>query len=396
MNRGAPPVVVVAQDPGGAAAVLPVIRELARRARLPLEVLGRRHACSLFARSGITFADVDELVGSMAAEARREWIDAYVGRRGPGAVLTATSHHAGLETFFIRRARRLGIPALAVLDAWCFYRVRFLEEGERELEAAHLPDVVCVMDELARTEMIGEGFPPRILEVTGQPALDDFVQWARSTAAESAATSLRHRLLGDSGEALVAFFSQPLRQVTGPPGGPEFRGYYEDEVLELVARSLHAIGRPARVVVKPHPKEVWDRGKDEHLEELQARLSGIRLHRSAEDADELVMASDLVVGMSSIVLVKAFLAGRQVVSVQPGLAIEDPVMMSRAGWLPTVTCRDHLLPRLAECLDSRSRSPDAPDAPPSLRALQGLHDGRCAQRIADLVESMMRSHRETQ
>ena len=89
---------------------------------------------------------------------------------GVGCLLTATSANGiDLEKLFLGAARRLGVPALAVLDFWSNYRQRFSDQRDNLI---YLPDRIAVMDEHARTEMIAEGFAPELLSVTGQPAFD--------------------------------------------------------------------------------------------------------------------------------------------------------------------------------------------------------------------------------
>jgi len=70
------------------------------------------------------------------------------------------------------------------------------------------------------------------------------------------------------------------------------------------------------------------------------------------DADALVMGADILVGMTSTVLVKGLLAGRKLLSYQPNLSGRNELVLSRMGLLETITDRRVLASSLKDLLDS--------------------------------------------
>ena len=108
-------IVAVAGDPGGAAAIAPVIEALRRAGRLVI-ALAYRQAAQVWKGQGLAFDDVPETTD--VKEARR------ILRSSPTAgLLTATSvNGVDLEKHFIAAARHDRVPSVAVLDFWSSYR----------------------------------------------------------------------------------------------------------------------------------------------------------------------------------------------------------------------------------------------------------------------------------
>src|SRR3989344_5478552 len=140
-KKGGMKVLFSANDAGGANAIAPVIASLAGKgAELHGALSGP--AQDIFAASGIPFT-----AGFSAS---------------PEIFVAGTS--AG-DTPDKRIMRELtGTPSLYVLDFWLNYWQRFSTTGKKDF--AYLPTRICVMDEIAKGEMIAEGFPPERLIVT--------------------------------------------------------------------------------------------------------------------------------------------------------------------------------------------------------------------------------------
>jgi hypothetical protein len=233
------------------------------------------------------------------------------------------------EKHLWRAARDLGIPSLAFLDQWQNYSSRFsgLGEGER---LAYLPDAINCMNDVGRDELLAEGFDAGRLVDFGHPALSELGRVLRELDPEPVAALLAERLTGVAPGEAVLFASEPIREHYG-----DSRGYDQYQVL---ARVLRAPGA-ARILLKLHPKD--SRASYDEL------VAGAGRGRVAVVQDELtarqcLLAARLVVGMSSMLLVEAFVAGLPVLSVQPGLRGPDPLVLSRRGLVPLVTGGEEL------------------------------------------------------
>src|SRR5438876_2230535 len=247
MTATAARIVVIAGDPGGAAAVGPVL-ELLRQEGRPLHALASRQAVANWRSRGL---EVDELPHSTNLEQAQR----YLCELRADVLLSATSDNGvNLEKPFIAAARRLGIPSLAVLDHWMNYRLRFTNEKG---ELVFLPDRIAIMDEQAREEMLAEGLDAGRLAVTGQPAFDELASLRRSTTPQQ--RQAVRQLLGVSpDERMVLFASEPISTMCGTePSQPLYPGYTERTVLRDLAAALGRIAerRTEKIVlvVRPHP-----------------------------------------------------------------------------------------------------------------------------------------------
>ena len=305
----------VCGDPGGAAALTPVLKALQLRPDRVLDVCAYGAGAHVLTRAGVRCEVLPP--GLSPADVEVHW-----QRARPDVLVCATSvNESDYEKAFIRIARRAGVPSVAILDYWSNYALRF---GGRSGELDALPDRIAVMDARAVDEMKAAGFPPDRLVITGQPAFDELAAVRRSFG-ESRRLAVRASLGLAHGERLVSFLSQPLRQLAASGAGYRLPGYDEREVLAGLCDALASAGGGACVLaVKPHPRE--------SSLELPPDRAGLRCVRAdAMDTRELMMSSDLVAGMTTVALVEACYLGCLVISLQPGARNADPLACTRAG-----------------------------------------------------------------
>ncbi len=316
MSRSAP-VLAIAGDAGGANAIAPVISRLRKLSR-PVVALAYRQARSAWSAAALALQD-------LAEDTDTESAIGYLRSAQAALLLTGTSFNGvDLEKRFLSAARKQGIPSIAVLDFWSNYRVRFADDQGR---LAYLPDRIAVMDDHARREMVEEGFDPQRIKVTGQPAFDDLVS-IRLRGAGEARANIRRRL-GISEEAcLVLFASQPLKQLFGQDHtNPLYPGYTQRTVLRSTVAALDRISQrrsqPITLLIRPHPREQSEDFSSLGRDHVRIVVDG------SSDRHDSVMASDLVIGMTTMLLVEACLLGCIVVSLQPELRLPDPLPTNR-------------------------------------------------------------------
>ena len=320
MSESGSGILVVCGDAGGAAAVAPVLRILKDERKMRVFPMAYAQAPQAWAGIGIGFETLPEKAG-------RDFAVDVVNRLRPGAVLTGTSvNDQEWEKVFIAAAREGRIPSMAILDFWSNYRARF---SDRRDQLVYLPDRIAVMDDRAREEMTAAGFPAERLIVTGQPAFDGVAE-CRSKFDGAIRRQVRTDLSVGDGERLVVFLSQPLAAFHGGEArARDILGFTERDVFRLVARSLGSIsgrkGVPLALVFRPHPRE---RAEDMPV----LRDPGVRLIGGyAGDVRDLLMSSDLVIGMNTALLLESCYLGCFTVSVQPGLKGPDSLPSNRTG-----------------------------------------------------------------
>ncbi|KQC04396.1 MAG: hypothetical protein APR53_03360 [Methanoculleus sp. SDB] len=315
-----PVIVAVCGDPGGAKAVAPVINLLRSDARVQVRAMAYREACHLWKQQGIEYTEISEEMTACD-------IQSLLKEIMPSLLLTGTSFNGiGLERLFVDEARRLAIPSLTIMDFWSHYCERFCDH---EGNLSSLPDRVAVIDERMKEEMIEAGFDPMSLVITGNPAYDDLYRWKQNFGPDSIA-GLRKSLGIGHDDLMVLFASQPLSALYGTdPSHPLYPGYTEMSVLASLLRSLEEPGflvnRKIFLIIRPHPRE-----KPQDF--LPVKSDRVPVIVSTEgNSRELVMAADLVVGMTTALLIEACCLGRIVVSLQPGIRTADPLPTNRMG-----------------------------------------------------------------
>ena len=167
-------------------------------------------------RAGLQFEEIPE--GVSEEDASRLLLD----NRAAVLAVGTSVNPVGLEKMFVRAAGRTGTPSLALLDFWSSYVSRFSEADGR---LSYVPDLIAVMDERARTEMLELGFDRGHLVVTGQPAFDALPS-TRKGFSESERMRIRRALGVGLDAMLVTFVSQPLAAVFGSTAtNPGYLGF---------------------------------------------------------------------------------------------------------------------------------------------------------------------------
>lgn len=355
-------VLCLAGDPGGARSVAAVARVLQARGHT-IVFSAYRQAMDIFREYGWQSV---ECRGGLQ-------VDAMLSQEKPDFCLSGTSVNGeDHEKTLHRLAHDRRIPSLAVLDFWSNYRPRFSASSGGPLDS--LPDQIAVMDEVARDEMIQNGFPAERLQVTGQPAYDELFAPRDSQALRSRVRTAFG--LPDDQAPLILFASQPFSELRAIPGAV-VPPYDELEVLDLLTRALYPAEKPspARLWIRPHPRE---------QPEKFLRFAGPHQIISGEfDRLAAIDAADAVVGMSSAFLLEAALVGKPVLSIQPRLEDEGPLPLERLRLGKIVRQPSEVPEELRELLANTGKPHYAPRSDAGFLARPGA-----ANRVADLVEKM--------
>lgn len=202
-------------------------------------------------------------------------------------LLTGTSFNSNAEQMLRNVAAERRIPSIVVLDFWANFRVRW---GDATYDLADMSDLVFVMDEYCRKEMIADGFRPDALIVSGHPYLEQMFNKTDFDSSHSPAAGLR-----------VLYLSQPFEIIK-----PRIGSVHPVEVLgEVLERYRQVHDKPVSLTVKLHPKEK----KETALVDIIANLNGhgldIRVSDRFMPAGEVIESHDCVFGFTSIALFEA-------------------------------------------------------------------------------------------
>ena len=276
-----------AHDPGGALMIGAAAAELIGRGH-EIVFVGAGPAVDVWRRDGyeVTALDVaDDPVGAMDVAA-----DAVIAGTG----------FSGFERRVYRCAGTMGMRCMAAVDAWIHMKPRF-----EPTEDAAYPDVVAVIDDTAAATFsaeVGEAGAGVELVVVGQPHLE--AQTARLLEA-------RGRVRATAEGPVLVFFSEPIIE----DFGRDARGYDQFEMFEAAFRALSgAVPQKARFIVKPHPREDMPRWRE--VARRFADDTGIEVNVADATAEALLAEAVAAVGMTSMVMLEAHLAGMPSLSLQ--------------------------------------------------------------------------------
>lgn len=373
---------VAAHDTGAANALAPVVIELCRRPGVAVTVLASGPALPVFARAGLEAHAIARLQDS---EALSRVLQRWLRNAGAEGVVLGTGWGETLDKAVLRAADALGIPSCGVVDSWIYFKERYWDATTGGLR---LPTRIAVVDDEARRQAEAAGIPPDTVVVTGQPYLEAFAQQMRQPELLEAARRLRHEWLGEEmgfGQRLILFASEAYAEHWGP-GSPYYRGYTEVEALEGLVEAVECCervaARPWTVVVKLHSRQS---GTPARLGPRAVRR-GLRV--VADQAPwPCLLAADAVVGMTSMALIEASIAGAPTISFQPGWRGPHPFAGTPFTLVPTVISQAQLAQWLQRVMSTRAVA-----QPPALDArLRSLTRGGAASRIADLALELCRS-----
>ena len=303
-------------EPGGAEVLIPVIRLLHADRAYRVIVLSYGLGATRFAGKGIECIEI----GPVAKD------DLYlIEQYRPDLIIssaTSLPERDMSEKHLWHNARRQGVPTLAFIDQWQNYAPRFSGATPQE-RLAYLPDYINCIDDLGEAEMLREGFQPHLLTKFGHPYLSGL---EKSSAAVDAA-----RIKADlgflPGQNVPLFVSEAIREHYGRD-----RGYDQYDAFRLFLELCLADGDTA-VLVKVHPKDCVS--GYQRVAAGYGTLKASFVSDALSPAESLAVA-DRVYGMTSIMLIEAYVLGKPVVSIQPGLLIEDPLMLSRHGLIERI------------------------------------------------------------
>jgi hypothetical protein len=280
------------------------------------------------------FGDVKALPGGTAASA------ALVRDLGPAVVVTGTSGTSAGERDLWSAARQAGVPSVAVLDTWINFEPRFRDKGSGG--GFRLPDTICVVNEESRRALVAQPWCDAALEVVGQPYLEAAMP-VLSAARRDGAAERKAR-------PAVWFLSEPWREKEAAGSGAGLDQFHTASAV------VRAAGPETEIVVVPHPREDPS-GWATWRAEVGAGASTIRVwdERMATRRDLMANAcrqASVVVGMTSMALIEAALAGVPVISVQIGRTRAANPVFDRVEGFPLVREEDELAPALAACLQT--------------------------------------------
>jgi hypothetical protein len=200
--------------------------------------------------------------------------------------------------------------------------------------------------------MVKEGLPVELISVCGQPYFESVIQF-KFTPRQQEKFCNQHSIL--SNDFLVVFASEPITKMYGD-AARSYWGYTELSVLNHLIDALESsnltVNKDVVLLVRPHPKE-----SRLALSKVLNRLKKIRYCIDKDTSQWIIMSrANLVCGMSSMFLIESMLLNKPILSIQIGLACNDPFILSRRSFVERVATADQLLTKVQDALEGISPS----------------------------------------
>lgn len=274
----------------------------------------------------------------------------WIARLCPDVVMVGTSENPSSFAFsLVQAAREAKTPSIGMVDGPSNPELRF--RGLSDDPLAYLPDWLLLTDETSRAAFTALGVPPGRMVVTGHPYYDAVREEGRRLRAVPHHV-LRHRHLPHASQdrPVVAFLGEGsdglglgLKRrsadysLYGTSGSNRRTEIVLEEFLDAVG---HLDPRPY-LVFRAHPKDPADN--------YRCYLDRFDVVSSDGPALPMLCACDLVVGLSTSLLVEAALIGLSTLSILPADSQRTLVATIATGATPCVTDRaalNEILPRL--------------------------------------------------
>jgi len=305
-------------EPGGAEVLIPAIRLLNEHDYFYVIVLAYGYALERFKRKKVDF--------KMIFPIEKNDFD-IMDKYSPNLIITSATSIPNKdmsEKYLWFNAKRRSISTLAFLDHWQNYCLRFSGKNDSEY-MKYLPDNINCINDIAKEEMINQGFNAEILHTFGHPYLSGL----KKEIEKIDLASIQSTLNIHSQQKTILFASEAIYENFG-----NTRGYNQYEVIDLFLRYCAEAFSEDKIIIKLHPKDILLNYQSTLKKYNNLNLKIVTNELSPADC---IAISDRVFGMTSLMLIEAYILGKPVISVQPNLIIEDPLVLSRYGYIPKVS-----------------------------------------------------------
>lgn len=325
-------VLMYVEDPGAANYVADLPSALAGRGWTTC-LMADGHAYSHLLQRGIKPAAVDDSITA----------DELLDRLKPRLVCVGTSENQDSFGFdLIVAAQQNGIVTVGTVDAFGNADYRF--RGKTNNPLTYVPDWLAVPDQWTKEAYMALGYLSERIAVCGHPHYDHVLSTAKRLMKDDR-RKLRKRMFpaNHTDDPVVVFVSEistglnPGKYSRSQDYTLHGRGALAGRteiVIEEFLDAVAVLGTRPYLVLRMHPKNT--------REELASFLGDFHQVSQNESPLELVYASDLVVGMTTMLLVEAAIMGCLTLSIVPKREEIKSLPTIVSGITPCVTTREAL------------------------------------------------------
>lgn len=319
---------LLSRDPGGTNALIAILDELKKR--YEVIIYAKDYAADIYRNHGIDYIELKTDSKIDITDTLDDIIEEY---RPDGIITGQSNKEDNTEMLLWEAARKKGILSFTIVDSWCSYDQRFPLKKDN---TRYQPDYIFVMDRKAQEEICRLGIAEDKVIITGQPYLQ-YLSAAYDTVTEEEIFAYRSRSALD--RKIILYASDCIKEIYN---GREEWGYDQFSIFRSIVKAINETCGDAGeyiLIVRPHPKESisdWEK---------ESKLTGSCipvLIDNATDCKIVIQASELVIGMWTILLIEAALAGKSIASVQIGAKKKAPFVLEERGLIKTFISQEEL------------------------------------------------------
>lgn len=332
-------IILYSMDPGGANVISSIYFKL--KNEYDVIVYGKEYAIEKYKQFQIPYKQFEF-----------ENVDNWLEFEKPDLIITGTSGNSYIEKNIWKSSKQKKIKTIAVLDQWMNYKIRFsgktlLEiQDEKPQEELIIPDLIFAMDDFSKDELINIGIPENYIEVIGHP----YFSFLYNLKFEK---KNQKNFLQD--EVVILYGSEPISDTYGDICVENsYWGYNEISIFKELINALEILIEKYNMKlvfkIRKHPKE-----KNDFFEIFINDYSGkmkIVLDRSKTSILS-ILESDVVIGMSSMILFEAMAMEKPVLSVQIGLKRENPLFLDKRNILKSIITSENLKNSIEEIFNKK-------------------------------------------
>lgn len=372
------PVLAVVEDPGAAN----MVKDLPQRASahgISLQIAAVSHAVPYLQTRQVEFL-------TWESGSAKEFLELHQ----PPLLLVGSSDNPQSKVLeLVLEARKRRIQSIGLVDMRMNADRRFQGRGEDSLACA--PDYLIVPDTATANAYVSLGMDSLKVFPLGNPQYDLTLERSKKLFAEIPKNLLKEKLFGQE-PLVITFVAEPestlnpaltamstSQRLKGTSGSPKRCLIVLEEFLAALKQLDQLEQQEPLVILRLHPRN--------QESDFHPYKSDCRLH-SGGDPLELICASDLVVGMTSMLLLEAAIAGIPTLSIVPNIEEAQWLPTVAAGATPCATTKDQIAAALQDWYQSASVEPG-----PKSIADQWFEPG-ALERIAAFVKAKVDERRE--
>ncbi|RCK33563.1 hypothetical protein TH24_21170 [Thalassospira xiamenensis] len=280
-----------------------------------ITVVAKDYAIRSWQRAGVKPIDISSV---SKVDDISDVVQKLISDINPNVVLTATTDvDDRTDVMFWRKCRELNVPVAALVDHRVNINARFFDKNS----SAVYPDVIFVIDEHVRLQLLDNDVAPQKVQIIGDIHLSRLKSRKVDGSSQINAMHLREKWTVSSSDMVVLFVSECLREMRMLGAGATC--YDEIDSLENLLSQLRETATLGNqmlnlnnltLVIRPHPKDAEGKYAS-YVSHRNINSNDLNIVVDNDSSAEIaIIASDIIVGMDSTMLGEAQALGKPVYS----------------------------------------------------------------------------------